>query len=215
MVFVPGLFLVALGLGCHSVYENDVLLPSSVLRVKGSARYSRPGGTNWITLKKGALLETGAVVQTAGDSLVDVALGERRWGNYQEQAGLRGERTYVWQPNHLTSVLRVDSDSVVRFEHVARKGGSVKTQQMEARFTLLTGRVFCAVGHVDCEIRLTNNVVRAQNALFSVTSYGLMAVNNGAVTVIDTKSNLTNQLKAGYEYDLRTGETHAIPDHIH
>ena len=46
-----------------------------VVRIKGAARYST-GNKIWQPLKVGAILKSGAVIQTAQDSYVDVVLNE-------------------------------------------------------------------------------------------------------------------------------------------
>src|SRR5881296_3473181 len=59
---------------------------ATVVRLKGAARYST-GNNVWQPIRVGTILKSGALIQTAADSFVDLVLGENNAGVSRPAAG--------------------------------------------------------------------------------------------------------------------------------
>ena len=187
---------------------------AKVVRVKGSARYSTDNNT-WQPLTVGTILRSGAVIQTSGDSLVDIALTEETGGPRRVLVG----EYLSYQPTVQRDVVRVDSDSVLAIDKltIAETGAD---QVSDTQLDLRSGRIFAAVKKVSAastfEVKIPNGVAGIRGTRFALTAYGLVSVVDGAVAIAynTTQGPKTETVQGGFEYDARTGEFKPIPPDI-
>src|SRR5258705_489499 len=84
-----------------------------VVRLQGAARYST-GNNLWQPLKIGVILKSGAIVQTAQDSFVDIMIGE------EGASSKPSTGTYnSYKPVADQDVVRLWADSVLSFDKLA------------------------------------------------------------------------------------------------
>jgi FecR protein len=187
---------------------------AKAVRVKGSVRYSTDNNT-WQPLTVGTILRSGAVIQTSGDSLVDIALTEETGGPRRVLVG----EYLAYQPTVTRDVIRVDSDSVLAIDKltVTETGAD---QVSDTQLDLRSGRIFAAIKKVSAastfEIKIPNGVAGIRGTRFALTAYGLLSVVDGAVAIAynSTQGPRTETVQGGREYDARTGEYRELPPKI-
>src|SRR5580765_3509879 len=106
-----------------------------VVRLQGAARYST-GNNLWQPLKVGVILKSGAIVQTAQDSFVDIVLGDE---NASAKPASQDYQNY--KPVAEQDLVRLWADSVLSFDKLAmtETGADVLT---ETQLDLRMGRIF-------------------------------------------------------------------------
>lgn len=184
-----------------------------VVRLQGAARYST-GNNLWQPLKVGIVLKAGAIVQTAQDSYVDIAIGEE--GSI---GGAGSSRNYnAYKPLADQDVVRLWADSVLSFDKLAmtETGAEVIT---ETQLDLRMGRVFGQTKKLAAgsryEVKIPNGVAGIRGTIYTVTSSGVVQVLVGSVVIAYTKPDgtvVTQVVTGGYQFDAATGQMTPIPD---
>src|SRR4051794_4091169 len=111
--------LLVAGFVNQSIAQNALPLKSKVVSLKGKARYSSDR-KSWQELKKGDVLSTGCLIQTAGKSVMDIAV------------------------DGSANTLRVFESTVLGFDNLVteKKGGEQALDiQLDLRLGQISGRV--------------------------------------------------------------------------
>ncbi len=184
-----------------------------VVRIKGAARYST-GNNIWLELKVGTDLKPGAIIQTAADSSVDLWLLEGAGGGGGGAGGgpaAAGMMNY-YQVVSDQNVVHMTQDTVLAVNKLttAQTGADVVS---ETELDLRAGRIFGSVkklsGASKYEVKIPNGVAGIRGTVYSISADGVITVISGAVVVAYAKPDgtvVTQEIKAGYQYDLRTGQ---------
>ena len=187
-----------------------------VVRVKGAARYST-GNNIWLELKVGTELKPGAIVQTAADSSVDLWLnggggaGGAGAGGGGSSSPAAGRMNY-YQVVSDQNVVHLTQDTVLAINKLTstQTGADVVS---ETELDLRAGRIFGSVNKLSAaskyEVKIPNGVAGIRGTVYAISADGVVTVISGAVVVAYAKPDgtvVTQEVKAGYQYDLRTGQ---------
>lgn len=196
-----------------------------VVRIKGAARYS-VGNNIWQPLKVGAILKSGAVVQTAVDSFADVVLNEE-----DSASSLSSPATPSAKPSSAAAgggggggattidqdVVRILEDSVLSFDKLtATDTGADRVTETD--LDLRTGAIFAAVKKQAAasrfEVKYPNGVAGIRGTLVCITASGMISVVTGSAVAAYTDSGgnvATQVVGGGNQFNTKTGEMSAIP----
>jgi hypothetical protein len=183
----------------------------TVVRIKGAARFST-GNSAWQPLKVGAVLGSGAVVQTALDSFVDIVFGEEEVAPPQPTVG-----EMLYQPAVEQNVVRVFEDSVLAIDKLTFTPTGADTVT-ETQLDLRQGHIFgtakklSAASHY--EIKIPNGVAGIRGTVYMISASGVVTVLSGSVMIswVGPDGNVHTELvTAGHQYDLRTGQLTTLP----
>lgn len=195
-----------------------------VVRLKGAARYST-GNNVWQPLKLGTILKSGALVQTAADSQVDVILGESdlpppRGVTGAARAGAAGAGAAAsYQPKAEQDVVHIEKDSVLAFDKmsVTDTGADEVT---DTQLDLRSGKIFGTVKKLSAtsryEIKLPNGVAGVRGTIYTISADGVVQVLVGTVViswVAPDGTPMTQTVNGGSQFDARTGLVTPIPDY--
>lgn len=177
--------------------EKIFLGEAKVIRLRGSARYSTDQKT-WQPLKKGIILKSGALVQTAPDAVLDLCLNEAR-------------------SKHSPDTMQT-SDNVIRvFENTAL--GLDKMASGELQLDLRAGSIMGTVGRLATadryEIKLPRGMIGIRGGTYIADMSGTVNVIQGSAVVVvagaDNSMN-TKKLSSRQGYDPTTGAI--VPLHL-
>ncbi len=205
----------ALALTSTVVAQTTVDISAKVVRMKGTARYSR-GDNNWQPVKVGTVLQPGMVIQTSREkgSFVDLALGE---------GGAPIPSTAVFTPfipsstSSLTgakpqqNMVRVTADTALGIDKLTRQetGADVVT---ETQLDLKQGRILGSVSKLSpasrYEIKLPNGVAGIRGTVYEISADGIVRVLTGTVVlawVSPNGSTQTQVVNAHQQFDPATG----------
>ena len=185
-----------------------------VVRLKGAARYST-GNNVWQPLKIGTILRTGALVQTAANSRVDIVLGEADLAPTRAIAG----NVNAFQPKAEQDIVRIHEDTVLAFEKLATTDTG-NDQITETQLDLRSGKIFGTVKKLTptsrYEIKLPNGVAGVRGTIYTISADGVVQVLVGSVViswVAPDGTAMTQTVNGGYQFDARTGLVTPIPDY--
>jgi len=192
-----------------------------VVKIKGSARYST-GNNVWQPLSVGTLLKAGALVQTAKDSYVDIALTDSDTAQPPPTAsGVgAGGGGGKGRPGVPQDLVRLSDDSVLAIDKltVVNTGAEKVTEtQLDLRSGKILGSVKKMAAASRFEVRVPNGVAGIRGTLFAISADGVVSVATGQVVISWTKSDSstgTQVVSEGWQFDTRTGELTKIPDLI-
>lgn len=186
-----------------------------VIRVSGGARAQVAGGT-WQEIKQGDVLGSGAVIQTAKDSTLDLLLsGEVRPAATRPLAVSGGGGDNFPTPSFpgrpTASVIRLYGDTVLAIDRLTSQGEG-PDQVTETLLDLRAGKLFGSTqkvkGASKYEIKLPNGVAAIRGTIYTVGSDGTIAVMSGSVFVTVRNpdgSTVTQQVPAGFSFSPTSG----------
>jgi FecR protein len=220
--------VVTLALVASAEAQTSKLRTGKVVRIKGAARYST-GNNIWQPLKVGAILRSGAIVQTAQDSYADVVLNEESsapaasGGMPGKAPGVSSAVTPPPSPAAAAArsvdqdVLRILEDTVVSFDRLtAVDTGADRVTETE--LDLRTGAIFGAVKKQAAasrfEIKIPNGVAGIRGTYFYASARGIFACLNGSLVVAYTAPDGApgaQVLVGGYQFNCLTRELSPLP----
>lgn len=195
---------------------------ATVLRVKGTARYSL-GNNIWQPLSAGQVLQAGSVIQTSRDagSYVDLALGEGSGSiipvsPLASTAPSRGG-TISHKPATQQNTVRVTENTVLGIDKlsVMETGADVVS---DTQLDLKSGRIIGSVKKMSAasryEVKLPNGVAGIRGTVYDITADGTIRVASGSVVVsfVDAQGNVqTRSVMGGQEYNSKTDQITPLP----
>jgi len=165
-----------------------------VWKIEGNARYSTDN-KSWHTLHKGDLLGTGAVLQTAEDSSVDILLADAQPPTAQQvvvappqaatgQIGGAGFAAVNEGPK--PNYIHIYDNSVFSVDTLTKENTGVD-EVSETQLNLRSGRIFGNVKKLSAasrfEIKLPNGVAGIRGTSFTVAANGVVYCLTGSVVV--------------------------------
>jgi len=191
----------------------------TVVKITGSARYST-GNNIWQPLNVGTVLKSGALVQTAKASWVDIVLSESDAALRPPTAAGVGAGGGGRRPAAPQDLVRVWEDSVMVIDRLAVvETGAEKVT--ETQLDLRSGKVLGSVKKMTAasrfEVKVPNGVAGIRGTLFAISADGVVSVSVGQVVISWTKadgSTGTQVVSEGWQFDVRSGELSKIPDVI-
>lgn len=166
-----------------------------VWKIEGNARFSTDNRT-WHTLHKGDMLSTGAVIQTAEESSVDLLLGDA--------VGTSATEVIVGQPQAATgkiggaglaaaseagpkpNAIHLYENSIFSVDSLTKETTGVD-EVSDTQLNLRSGRVFGNVKKLSAasrfEIKLPNGVAGIRGTSFTIAANGTLYVLTGSVVL--------------------------------
>jgi hypothetical protein len=192
-----------------------------VVRVKGPARYTPPGSTNWQKLAVGTVLKPGSVVQTgtADGSFVDIVLGEADESSVPApavfQPSIPNSRALSgsYQPSAAQNVVRLWQNTALGVDKLSTTqtgADPVSETQLDLRMGRISGNVKKMSATSKYEIKLPNGVAGIRGTFFDILAEGIVKVRIGSVVLawVDPKTGnvVTQVVMGGQMYDARSGQ---------
>ncbi|MFM2082061.1 MAG: hypothetical protein RL380_752 [Verrucomicrobiota bacterium] len=204
------IFAVAAAFCITAVTLNAAEGSARVSRVKGAARWSADN-KNWKTLAEGDILKSGAVIQTASESWVDVILYDAEFTYSQPQPVVRQFNYGVGQDAQ-QNVIRLRENTVLAIDRLFSQGtgsGNVTETQLDLRAGRVFGNVKKLSGASKYEVKLPNGVAGIRGTLFDLSANGILTVFFGSVAIsyYDGSGQLvTKVVLANERLDLNTNQ---------
>lgn len=198
-----------------------------VVRIKGDARFST-GKKIWETLKVGAVLKSGYVVQTGKDSFVDIVINEDASAAAfkmqvpkssdapsSTKSGAGAGASAIPTPDQ--DVVRVLEDSYLVVDSLTAKntgGGNVTETLLDLKKGSIFGSVKKQAAASRFEVKIPNGVAGIRGTVFMISASGKIACLTGSVVAAfsGTSGNVDTQVVGGgSQLDTKTGESASIP----
>lgn len=230
--FVAMAFLLATAVITNAATED--VTKAKVVRIKGSARYMQGTGA-WESLRVGDVLTSGAVIQTAADSRVDLVMGDGKSvagpggsGGSGNTIGMAfGSATPGGSSDSGSSsgadqnFLRLMENTLMSIDKLASTdtGAGVVT---DTQLDLRSGRIFGTVKKLSAgsryEVKVPNGVAGVRGTEFLISADGLLTVLSGSVVIAwvnDDGDTVARSVGPNQQYDPRTDTTRDLtPEEI-
>lgn len=198
---------------------------AKVVNIKGAARYNTTDNSTWRPLKVGTVLKQGTVIQTASESHVDVVLNNPN-ASFSQSAALSemdsaspSTSTVAYsQPKAEQDAIRIYQNTVLGIDKltVTHTGvDKVTNTELDLKAGKILGTVKKLAGGSDYKIKIPNGVAGIRGTIYSISADGILSVYSGSVVLSYVGSNgtpVTQEVKAGQQYDAKTGEITNIPE---
>lgn len=188
-----------------------------VVNLKGAARYTTGGTSDWKPIKVGVTLKPGTVIQTAADSYVDVVLNNARatqglgsalTSEVYASSTSSGNETY--NPKVVQDAIRIFENTVLGVDKltVMKTGADTVT---ETQLDLKAGRIFGTVKKLSAtsvyEIKIPNGVAGIRGTIYLLGADGVLSVLTGSVVIsyVSGGALITKEVPAGYQFNPATG----------
>jgi len=195
-------------LAAQSVTEGA----AKVIRLKGDARY-KIGSGEWLPLKVGDTVRPGTLIQTAGGSRVDLALGE---GSAPATPSTPSPMM-SYQPAAEQNAVRLWENTLMGVDRLTatKTGADVVTDtQLDLKAGHITGSVKKMSAASKYEVKLPNGVAGIRGTLYDITAEGLIKVLTGSVVLAYVGPNgqvVTQLINGMQQFDARTGVLSPLP----
>jgi hypothetical protein len=197
---------------------------AKVVSLKGAAR-TMPDGR---PVKVGQILKSGAIVQTAADSYVDLVLNNNKatqglGSALTDEPASASTSTAVsgggsgYKPKAVQDAIRIFENSVMSLDKltVTKTGADVVT---DTQLDLKAGRIFGTVRKLseasNYEIKVPNGVAGIRGTIFLVGADGVVNVLTGSVVISFVSGGAVNtkEVPAGFKFNPATGQVSKIED---
>jgi hypothetical protein len=184
-----------------------------VFRLKGGARY-KTGNNDWQPLKVGDVLRSGAVIQTAANSRVDLSMGD---SSVPVATAAPPSEMISYQPTAEQNVVRIWENTLLGIDKLTatQTGADVVTETM---LDLKAGRITGSVKKMSTaskyEIKLPNGVAGIRGTVYDITADGVIKVLSGLVVLAyvgPDGSPITQVINGMQQFDSRTGVLSSLP----
>jgi len=181
--------------------QTETPLSSTVVRLKGYARYKTDDRAPWRMIKVGELINPGSVVETAQRSDMDLLLGEE----------VQPTRGSAYNPaTYPGNVVRLADDSVLRIDKLSRTPAEGSKEPGEKiMLELRSGRILGRVGKLaeesNYEIAFAGGVAGMRDTVYGLTAKGELSVLKGAACIALADGSPARAVAAEQQFDPGTG----------
>jgi hypothetical protein len=176
---------------------------AKIVRIKGAARYSQPGGTWNQAPKVGDVLPPGTVVQTGMEkgSYMDIvlvqgdAVGTPMTFNAGGPTTAAAGSAMSFRSTSEQNIVRVTENTALGIDKltVQNTGADLVTDtQLDLKKGRIVGNVKKMSPASRYEIKIPNGVAGIRGTLFDLSSAGVLAVGRGTVVLAFTKDGVTS-----------------------
>jgi hypothetical protein len=185
-----------------------------VVRLKGAARYATGPNAGQL-LKVGDIVKPGAVIQTAADSRVDLALGDGSVPVARPGAASDGMSSYA--PSSEQNIVRLWENTLLGIDKLTetQTGADVVT---ETQLDLKAGHIFGMVKKMSAaskyEVKIPNGVAGIRGTVYDISAEGVIKVLSGSVVLAYVGPDgtvVTQVVSEAQQFDARTGVLSALP----
>ena len=196
-------------LAAQTVKQGSV----KVVRLKGAARYATGPNTGQL-LKVGDIVKPGAVIQTAADSRVDLALGD---GSAPVAQSTVSSMSLSYTPSSDQNIVRLWENTLLGIDKLTetQTGADVVT---ETQLDLKAGHIFGSVKKMSAaskyEVKIPNGVAGVRGTVYDISAEGLVKVLSGSVVLAYVGPDgavVTQVVGEAQQFDARTGVLSALP----
>jgi hypothetical protein len=185
------------GVTMQAPAQSETFLKSTIVRLKGNARCSTDGGKTWRMVKAGDTLDSGALIQTAKKSDMDLALG----GGTEAQ------------PDNLVSLAE---DTLLQLDKVVRKRaavspGTLEEISLDLRMGAITGNVRTLASGSTYEISFPNGVAGTRAGIYTLRANGELSVSKGKAFIALADGRPAKEISAGQQFNPASGVAAALP----
>jgi|SRR5688572_5902744 len=185
-----------IGLTGQSLAQTETSVTSTILRMKGHARFSADGGKTWQMVKAGDKLVSGSMIQTAFKSDLDLVLGEPA-------------------DTQTANLLNLAEDTLLSLDKIARKqtAGSQDIAEevlLDLRKGTITGNVRKLVAESRYEITFVNGVAGAREGIYTLRANGELNVSKGKTFIALADGKAAKEVAAGQQFNPATGAVTAL-----
>jgi hypothetical protein len=232
MKYIPTLIAMAVGgavlaLGGNGVAETVKPCLVTVVRIQGVARYTL-GNNAWHPLMVGKILGSGAIIQSAANSSVDIVMSGDAVAMPQAVSApdavtpaadpnVRGLVSY--KPMVQQNVIRMWGNTVLAVDKLTQYDTGVDTVS-DTELDLRTGRIFFNVKKMSASsqfiIKIPNGVAGIRGSCGYCDSDGHMGMYEGSAveSLIINGQPFTSAITAGYESNPQGGSPIPIPQDV-
>ena len=186
---------------------------AKIIHLKGAAQY-KVGNGEWRSLKYGDVVRQGTVIQTAGNSRVDLLLGDASVP--VNRPAVSDMMTY--QPTADQNVVRMWENTLMSIDTLTRTqtgADEVTDTQLDLKAGHITGSVKKMSAASKYNVKLPIGVASIRGTVYDFRAEGLIKVLSGAVVLNYTSSSgsqLTQDIMGLQMFDARTGTLSPLPD---
>lgn len=217
-----------LALSSSAVAQTVKSCVVTVVRIQGEARYSL-GDNVWHPLLVGKILRSGAVIQSAVNSMVDIVLSgdpvvmpqaapTPDTITFAPDPNVRGLVSY--KPVVQQNVIRLWGNTVLAVDKLTQFDTGVDTVS-DTELDLRAGRIFFNVKKMSAAsqfiIKIPNGVAGIRGSYGFLDASGNMAMGSGSAVISLIGSNgkpITEVINAGSQFDPVQGQVIPIPQNI-
>lgn len=195
-----------------SLMAETKQVTAKVVRLKGQARYKIGNGA-WTPLKTGQTVGAGAIIETAADSHVDLAIGE----GAAPKPSLTVGTMMTYQPATAQNMIRVWDNSRMAIDTltVTQTGADVVS---ETQLDLQAGHIFGSVKKMSAasryEVKIPNGVAGIRGTTYDINVDGIIKVLDGSI-FLNYKNgkgdNASQVIMTEQMFDARTGVLSQLP----
>lgn len=200
-LFAIVVLMLLTGFGCQTGPSGQASLDSTVVRLKGAARFSE-NLKSWHSAKVGDVLPSGCIIQTAADSRIDIELGQ-----------IPSTHNLSATTRNRANLVRLLENSILKIEQHTDKTFA-ETTKLAIRAGWMAGYVISPTEHASFEIAVSNSVFRVRDGTFQLSASREVHVLKGAVTIETSEPSSTMEITAGHWYDPATASIQIEPERI-
>ena len=204
---------VALAMGSTLVAQSTDQVAAKVIRLKGAAQY-KIGDGDWRPLKFGDVVRQGTVIQTAGNSRVDLLLGAAAAATVRPVVS----DIMTYQPTAEQNVVRMWENTLMGIDKLTevQTGADVVSEtQLDLKAGHISGSVKKMSAASKYEVKLPIGVAGIRGTVYDISAEGLAKVLSGSVVLAYTGPNgktLTQVITGMQMFDARTGVLTPLPE---
>ena len=198
--------VLTVGCAISVLAQTETPLPSTVVRLKGHARWKTEGGATWSMIKAGELINPGSVIETALGSDMDLLLGEA----IKPARGIAAKTDLYNPENYPGNVVRLANDSALRIEKLTRRPAEgskepVEEILLELRSGTILGSVRKLGNESKYEITFAGGVVGMKDTVYGLSAKGELSVLKGAACIALENGQPASVVAVGQQFNPATG----------
>ena len=188
-------------------------IAAKVIRLKGAAQY-KIGSGEWRPLKYGDVIRQGTVIQTAGNSRVDLLLGAAAAVTVRPVVS----DIITYQPTAEQNIVRMWDNTLMgidKLTEVQTGADVVNETQLDLKAGHISGSVKKMSAASKYEVKLPIGVAGIRGTVYDMSAEGLIKVLSGSVVLAyagPNGSTLTQVIMGLQMFDARTGTLTPLPD---
>jgi hypothetical protein len=216
---------VMLAMAKSSVAQSTEQGIAKVVDIQGSARYMTTDSPTWRPLRAGTVLKPGTTIQTASDSHVDLVLNNpKATASMTSALGTAAKpapTSHSGTPKADQDAVRITENTVLGIDRltITQTGADQVTDtQLDLKAGRIVGMVKKMAPASKYEVRIPNGVAGVRGTIYSLSADGTLSVLSGSVWVsmVGTDGTpVTTEVKAGQQFDPKTGQMSTIPDPVY
>lgn len=185
---------------------------AKVIRIKGGAQY-KVGTTGWQQLKVGDVLKSGAVIQTAANSHVDLALEER----FSHEAHPTPWQGITFQPNVDQNYVRLWENTLLGIDTLTSTqtgAGEVTETQLDLKAGHIFGMVKKMSAGSKYEVKIPTGIAGIRGTVYDISAEGVIKVLSGSAVLAYVGpggTQKTQVIMAMQMFDARTETLSELP----